>query len=585
MPRVPVLLVNFSDKNFIATNTVAAFDSLFNGDTYTYNNAYGSVKQYFSDQSSGQYEPAFDLYGPITLSQNMAYYGANSNGDDVRAGDMIIEACLAADSLYDIDLSQYDQDKDGYADIVYVIYAGRNEADGGSENTIWPHGGNIQKYINITQTSKYTKEQTFLDGVYIDYYCCNSELVAIGSNTSSTGRLTIGYICHELCRALGLPELYDTQYGTNYENKMTPDAWDIMDYGAYNGNGNYPPNFSVWEKAYFGWLTPVNLGTTPQALTLHANGTSDYNAYYVNSDGTEQTPTTEGLCYYFENRQKTGWDSYLPGHGLLIWRVDYNEAAWAASTVNNTANSPRLTVVSATGNTENIGSATDPFPGTRNVTSWISLTDRPFTDITESNNIITCVYISQPDTVVEEKDVELSINLPGRQWTFVMFPEEVCDVQMTTGNFELGNNTYWGTYDGALRSTNVSGWVFYSEPRLDCSHAYIVYSSEPTQIMLTLPQSVEQVADITIPVSHFPALNNLNDSWNFIGNPYIYGYDINGLAAEGITTKIAVWDGQKYNFFTPGADNYVLEPLQPFFIQLPQGAKESVTFRSEYVIK
>ena len=611
VPRVPVILVNFSDKSFSATNTASAFDSLFNGDVYTYNNAYGSVRKYFSDQSSGQYEPVFDVYGPLTLSQNVAYYGTNdSQEQDQHATDMIIEACLAADSAYDVDFSQYDNDKDGYADIIYVIYAGRNEADGGSENTIWPHYWNVQDYIGSTSCT-YNQRQTLLDDVFINFYCCNSELISTGSNTSSTRRITIGAICHNISYTIGLPALYDTNYGTNYSNRLTPDAWDIMDYGSYNGDGNYPPNFSVWEKAYLGWTTPVNLGTTPQPLTLFANGSNNYQAYYVNSEGTEQTPTTAGLCYYLENRQQTGWDTYLPGHGLLIWLVNYNQSAWAQNAVNSTAGSPRLTVVSATGSTKNIGSATDPFPGTRNVTSWSGISDRPLTDIAESNNVITCTYISQPDTVIEpdttvvvpdttvivpdttvvepdtipeEEIIELSINLPERQWTFVMFPEEVCEVQMSPESFELGYNTYWGTYDGELRSTNEPGWVFYNEPLLDCSHAYIVYTEEPTQIMLTLPGSVREVKDITLPVSHFPAEYALNDSWNFIGNPYIYPYDISGLAAERIKAKIAVWNGAGYDFYTPGVDDYVLEPLQPFFIQLPEDAADAVTFRARYVI-
>lgn len=58
----------------------------------------GSARQYFVDQSMGQYQPQFDVVGPYTLSHEQAYYGSNnSKGNDMRVNEMLIEACQAAD--------------------------------------------------------------------------------------------------------------------------------------------------------------------------------------------------------------------------------------------------------------------------------------------------------------------------------------------------------------------------------------------------------------------------------------------------------------------------------------------------------
>lgn len=39
--------------------------------------------------------------------------------------------------------------------------------------------------------------------------------------------------------------------------------------------------------------------------------------------------------FLFENRQKTGWDAYIPGHGMLVWHVEYDPDVWNLNTVNN----------------------------------------------------------------------------------------------------------------------------------------------------------------------------------------------------------------------------------------------------------
>lgn len=139
-PRGLVILVNFKDTKFNASNKQEAMNDLMNSSSYTHNGATGSVRQFFSDQSEGQYTPQFDVVGPVTLPNNMAHYGGNdAYGDDKLPGDMVIEACSIANALHNVNFTQYDNDSDGKVDFVYIIYAGKGEADGGADETIWPH--------------------------------------------------------------------------------------------------------------------------------------------------------------------------------------------------------------------------------------------------------------------------------------------------------------------------------------------------------------------------------------------------------------------------------------------------------------
>ena len=117
-PRGLLMLVEFSDVTFDPLNTQQAFDSLANGENYTYNGATGSCQAYFKAQSNGQYVPEFDVVGPLKLPESTAYYGANdAYGNDQYVVDLVIDACSAAD-LSGVDFSQYDNDKNGIVDFL-----------------------------------------------------------------------------------------------------------------------------------------------------------------------------------------------------------------------------------------------------------------------------------------------------------------------------------------------------------------------------------------------------------------------------------------------------------------------------------
>lgn len=379
-PRGLIILVNYSDVKFQSSNTLAAMQEMLNGDNYTYNGATGSARRYFSDQSFGQYVPQFDVVGPVTLSKQMSYYGQNdSNDDDMHVEDLVQEACKLADTQCNVDFSLYDNDGDGKVDFVFFIYAGYNEAEGAAASTIWPHFFwlNEQGY-NITLR---------LDGKLIDAYACTSEL----QGTKGTTRCGIGTFCHEFSHVLGLPDLY----ATNNANHKTMGEWDVLDAGPYNNSGRTPAAYSAYERFFLGWLKPVvlneartvnlsNLNDSRTAAIITLNGTH-------NLIGNDPDPVE---FYILENRQRKGWDRYLPGHGMLITRIRYDYNKWYQNTVNNTPTNMRVDLMEADKNTPAYGEgsgyygkAGDAFP--QGAASYTPYAKYPITSIAETDGVIT----------------------------------------------------------------------------------------------------------------------------------------------------------------------------------------------------
>ena len=315
-----IILVNFKDVKFGRTHTRTMFDNIANKIGFTNSLGFkGSVKDYFLAQSNGQFELDFDVVGPYTLSQNMAYYGAHSKDGnvDVKPGHMVLEACQMADK--DVNYKDYDWDGDGKVDQVFVIYAGFGEADGGSEDTIWPHESQLSTWVSKPYETK--------DGVSVNTYACGNE-----NTYDMLGRSRIngiGTICHEFSHCLGYPDLYDT----NYSN-FGMGSFDLMCSGTYYGESFCPPNYSAYEKWIAGWITPTILDKPASVKDMQAQDVKYGQAFVVYNDNNKNE------YYLIENRQQSVgiWDKQLPASGMMITHVDYDENIWEWNNVNTIVN-------------------------------------------------------------------------------------------------------------------------------------------------------------------------------------------------------------------------------------------------------
>lgn len=387
--KAVVILVQYKDLDFKLNDPYDYFSKMLNEEGFSQYGGTGCAREYFNLCSGGKFDPEFDVYGPVTLSRNMSYYGANDvYGNDLHPEEMVIEACQQLDG--EVDFSQYDRDGDGVIDNVFVIYAGRGEASGGSKNTVWPHAYNIYGAL---------KKTFYFDGVLLDHYGCTNEWLQSGPDG-------VGTFIHEFSHVMGLPDLYDTTYETD---NFTPCEWSALDVGPYNNNGRTPPLYSAFERMSMGWITPMPITSAGEINLLPIS--SDL-AYYI--------PTAKANEFFLvENRQNESWDKYLPGHGMLVWHVDYNATVWQRNAVNDTDGHPRVHIEAAGGahfDQAYYGSATDPFPGAGNKTSF---TD----DTTPSMKSWSNKRQETPLTNIKENDLIVSFTVKGGLSDLAAAPE------------------------------------------------------------------------------------------------------------------------------------------------------------------
>ena len=330
-----IILVNFADKTFNAANNQALFNNIANTEGFNQGNFNGSMHDYFTSQSNGQFDLTFDVVGPVTLSQNYAYYGQNNSaGDDMRPEQMVVEACNLVEDM--VDFNDYDWDGDGEVDQVYIVYAGKGEADGGAKDTIWPHEWELSE----------TYSDFDIDGVHINTYACGPEL---NGSSQING---LGTMCHEFTHCLGLPDFYDTRTnGTNFGM----DSWSLMDYGCYNNNGYTPCNYTGYERMFCGWVEPIELTEDMQVTGMKS--LEDYGDVYI-----MYNPGHHDEYYILQNVQKKGWDLYAESKGLMIMHVDYDKDIWQQDVVNNTTSRQRCTIFPADNSLSSYSTYGDLFP-------------------------------------------------------------------------------------------------------------------------------------------------------------------------------------------------------------------------------
>jgi M6 family metalloprotease-like protein len=367
-----VILANFSDTETSYEQSV--FDSLMNEPGY---NDTGSFADYYEEVSGGLLTMVSQVTAWVTVPNNHDYYGSEDMWTEFA-----YDAVEAASDL-GIDFSQFDNDGDGIVEGIAVIHQGPGQEVTSDESDIWSH------YYSFSSAGYSSSDRSF-DGVLVDKYTLQPET----RNTSGDVN-TIGVICHEFGHNLGLPDFYDTEDDdVSYEGTG---SWDLMNSGNYNGSpaGSTPAHHNAYSKIELGWMTEEVISTAGH-LSLESSISSGL-AYRVNSPEDNE-------YYLLENRQNTGFDEDLPGHGMIVYHVDEDVIAskWDSNDI-NTEEQQGLYVVAAGGV---VDAASAPFPGTYNVTAltddsdpamvtWTGLPfNRSITSIQESSGVISFDFLA-----------------------------------------------------------------------------------------------------------------------------------------------------------------------------------------------
>jgi hypothetical protein len=175
--------------------------------------------------------------------------------------------------------------------------------------------------------------------------------------------------------------------------------------------------------------------------------------------------------------------------------------------------------------------------------------------------------------------VTLNIEVPNNKWSFVVMP---CDIPVA----DLKNtqeNTQWKIFrhDGTARANgdfdNV--WVAVSESEILLNGEGYIFQSrrgeEATSVFsftTTTPATIASIfanSDIKVTLNENKSIYACNSGWNLVGNPYLAFFNKSKMST---TAPIIVWEDNNYVTYTAD-DNYVLSPLQAFFIQTSEEAE------------
>ena len=421
-----IILINYTNKKFTMSNPSSFYDDMVNTPNftgYTLNNRFvsmtGSVRDYFYDNSNHMFDPVFDVVGPVEVNYTCTYPQGTNNSDAVFNA-----ALQAVDSQ--IDFNDYDSDGDGEVDMVFFLVAGFSaNYTGNNENYLWPH----MYYLYWSPP---------LDGVSFGLYACSTEIAGWEGYYSDVNG--IGTICHEFGHVLGLPDLYDTDYSGSGGESRNPGEWSVMAAGSSRNFGRNPVGYSLYERYALGFNTPtvINKAGSYQLQPLDESNVG----YRLNTPNDKE-------FFLIENRQPGKWDRNLPGHGMMVARVDStDERIWWSNQVNCNPNRMYYELLRASYVGED--GPSDPFPGTYGITSITNFTDPnlhtwdgnfndfSILDIAERNNIIT--FNVEADTsilaVIEDFEgmpVTDNLNMKGVQGVFAKWDFVKCSVQEYDG--------------------------------------------------------------------------------------------------------------------------------------------------------
>jgi immune inhibitor A len=261
---------------------VAHYGEMFNGEGE-------SFKNYYLDQSNGQYTAEVTTEDWVQVPKNGSWYGDNANetqgywtyvADTVNAWyDKQLAAGKTAAEIdayltrfdvwdrYDFDGDGNFNEADGYIDHFQAIHAGEGEEAGGGTlgaDAIWSHRW-YADYTTQGSEGPVVEGNTDAEGNLVEENLLGGK--RIGSSKYFIGDYTIepengglGVFAHEYAHDLGLPDLYDTAGGENGSA-----FWTLMSSGSWLGHGDEATGFEVGiggtpndmgpeEKLFLGWL-------------------------------------------------------------------------------------------------------------------------------------------------------------------------------------------------------------------------------------------------------------------------------------------------------------------------------------------
>ena len=253
-------------------------------------------------------------------SYNINFWGEDSesgrdSGSDGAGVDNLVENAVK-DMLSGRDLSPWDFDNNGIVDRLLILHSANPQEISGGSSSIWSHMSGLDNPVKIGKWS-------------INHY------------TIASTKSGVGTIVHEMLHQMGAFDLYDVHSSLPTSNWNGIGVWGIMASGNWNGNGNTPalPSSSTLELIGIerGILVDPNYGGN-FTLSPISDGGNYLNLIIGPGENIKIT-----------NRGNYGYDTSLPGHGILVEHQDTNNGDTGSNLVNTDSKNAWLKIIEADG--------------------------------------------------------------------------------------------------------------------------------------------------------------------------------------------------------------------------------------------
>lgn len=284
----------------------------------------------------------------VTTNFGMADYGHDVDGENDVGRNGVSPHTLAQEVVESIDdevtWEKYDLNDDGWVDRFLILHCTKPQEDGsGASSRIWSHFSSIEEIVDLPNDMK------------IAHY-------TIASQHSSNN---FGTVMHEMYHQLGAADLYPVHDSTVNQVWKGVGKWDIMASGNWNGNGLWPaiptsPSIELvggerHQDVMLNWLPGENcVGPVIELQGLSQGGKS------------LKIPIGDEEFVWIEYRSDFGYDSHLPGNGILVLQQDLRSGSVEDNLINSHPERAWLKVIEADGEQNmvagnNEGEATDLF--------------------------------------------------------------------------------------------------------------------------------------------------------------------------------------------------------------------------------
>ena len=328
-----MVLVDFPDQNENSNCNQERASNLID------DSASDHIKQAFGQSISLEIDYHDEI---ISTDYAMGDYGHDIDWDKDVGKNGVNPHTLAQEIVTKIkddvsDWSKYDLNNDGWVDRFLILHCTKAQEDGGGTSSrIWSHFSSIEEVVELPNDMK------------ISHY-------TIASQYSSNN---FGTIMHEMYHQLGAADLYAVHDSTVNQDWKGIGKWDIMASGNWNGDGAWPalptsPSIELiggqrHQEIDLEWL-PGDDCTGP-VYTFEG---------FAEGGDSLKIPIGDEEYIWIEYRSDFGFDSNLPGNGILVLQQDLRAGEIEDNLVNSHPERAWLKVIEADGQQNMVAGTND----------------------------------------------------------------------------------------------------------------------------------------------------------------------------------------------------------------------------------